>query len=54
MPCVNDLGGQLNEIQMSTMVAIAACPPVEITSRTMAEDGGLGLIGVLSTRVIIC
>lgn len=39
--------GQLNEAQLARMIIIAARPPAENASRIMAEDGGLGLIGVL-------
>lgn len=39
--------GQLNEVQLARMIKIAARPPAENASRIVAEDGGLGLIGVL-------
>ena len=39
--------GQLNEVQLARMITIAARPPAENASRIVAEDGGLGLIGVL-------
>lgn len=42
--------GQLNDVQLARMIIIAARPPAENASRIMAEDGGLGLIGVLKTR----
>ncbi len=41
--------GQLNDAQLARMITIAARPPAENASRIMAEDGGLGLIGVLPT-----
>ena len=41
--------GQLNDVQLPRMITIAARPPAENASRIMAEDGGLGLIGVLPT-----
>ena len=39
--------GKLNGNQTSRMLTIAARPPAENASRIMADDGGLGLIGVL-------
>lgn len=39
--------GQLNEVQLARMITIAARPPAENAARIMADDGGLGLIGVL-------
>lgn len=41
--------GKLNGSQTTRMLRIAARPPAENASRIMAEDGGLGLIGVLPT-----
>ena len=41
--------GKLNGNQTTRMLRIAARPPAENASRIMAEDGGLGLIGVLPT-----
>ena len=41
--------GQLNEAQLARIITIAARPPAENASRIVAEDGGLGLIGVLSS-----
>ena len=38
---------QLNGNQTTRMLKIAARPPAENAARIMAEDGGLGLIGVL-------
>lgn len=40
-------GRKLNGNQTTRMLTIAARPPAENASRIMAEDGGLGLIGVL-------
>ena len=39
--------GELNQSQTSRMLTIAARPPGENAKRIVAEDGGLGLIGVL-------
>ena len=39
--------GSLNETQLARMITIAARPPAENASRIMAEDGGLGMFGVL-------
>lgn len=40
---------KLNGNQTTRMLTIAARPPAENASRIVAEDGGLGLIGVLPT-----
>ena len=39
----------LNDGQLARMITIAARPPAENAARITAEDGGLGLIGVLSS-----
>ena len=39
--------GELNSSQTTRMLTIAARPPGENAKRIVAEDGGLGLIGVL-------
>ena len=38
---------KLNGNQTTRMLTIAARPPAENAARIMADDGGLGLIGVL-------
>ena len=38
---------RLNGNQTARMLTVAARPPAENASRIVAEDGGLGLIGVL-------
>ena len=48
--------GDLNRTQITRMLTIAARPPAENARRTVAEDGGLGLIGVLPVRceTLVC
>ena len=48
--------GGLNGNQTSRMLTIASRPPAENAYRIMAEDGGLGLIGVLPTesQYLVC
>ena len=41
--------GRLNGNQTTRMRSIAMRPPAENHSRIVAEDGGLGLLGVLPT-----
>ena len=42
--------GELNSSQTARMLTIAARPPGENAKRIVAEDGGLGLIGVLPQK----
>lgn len=47
---------KLNGNQITKMLTIAARPPAENAARIMAEDGGLGLIGVLpeESKNLVC
>ena len=47
---------KLNGNQTTRMLTIAARPPAENAARIMAEDGGLGLIGVLpeESKNLVC
>ena len=46
----------LNGSQTARMLTVAARPPAENAARIMADDGGLGLIGVLpeESKNLVC